>query len=85
MKRVDYAQMAEAARREWKDMPEFEQDKQRPFAQIVVRFSSPEDLEEFAFLIGQELTNKTKSIWHPKLAKTDLQSMQYIDSTPNNN
>lgn len=60
-------------------MPEFSQEKQRPFAQIVVRIASQEDLDEFAFLIGQKLTSKTKSIWHPKLVRNDLQSKSYVD------
>ena len=67
-------------RDEWKGMPEFELTKQRPFAQIIVRFNSQADLDEFAFLIGQELTNKTKSIWYPKLVRTDLASMTYVDT-----
>jgi hypothetical protein len=50
---------------EWQGMPEFVQDKQRPYAQIIVRFESEEDLQEFAKMIGQKLNKKTKSIWHP--------------------
>jgi len=50
---------------EWIDMPEFVQEKQKPFAQIICRFESEEDLDSFAQLIGQKLTPKTKSIWHP--------------------
>ena len=49
----------------WQDMPEFEQEKQEPHAKIVFRFESEEDLQEFAKLIGQKLTNKTKSAWSP--------------------
>lgn len=51
--------------KEWKDMPEFVQEKKEPYAKIIVRFESEEDLQEFAKIIGQKLTNKTKSIWHP--------------------
>ena len=50
---------------EWKDMPEFVQEKQEPYATVIVRFSCKEDLDSFAKLIGQKLTPKTKSIWHP--------------------
>jgi hypothetical protein len=49
----------------WKDMPEFVQNKKEPFAKIIVRFDSEEDLQDFAKLIGQKLTPKTKSIWFP--------------------
>jgi hypothetical protein len=50
---------------EWEDMPEFVQEKQEPFSIIKVRFETEEDLQDFAKIIGQKLTNKTKSIWHP--------------------
>lgn len=49
----------------WEGMPEFEQEKKEPHAKIVFRFESEEDLQEFASLIGQKLTAKTKSSWHP--------------------
>lgn len=49
----------------WVDMPEFIQDKKDPYAKIIVRFENEEALQEFAKIIGQKLTNKTKSIWHP--------------------
>lgn len=52
-------------RTEWKDMPEFVQEKQTPFATLIVRFETQQDLEDFAKLIGQRITRKTKSIWHP--------------------
>lgn len=50
---------------EWKNMPEFVQNKKEPHAKIIIRFESEEDLQEFAKIIGQKLTKKTKSIWHP--------------------
>lgn len=50
---------------EWQGMPEFVQQKQEAYATLTVRFDSEEDLQEFAALIGQKLTQRTKSIWHP--------------------
>lgn len=50
---------------EWKEMPEFIQNKKDSYAKIIVRFDNEDDLQEFAKLIGQKLTNKTKSIWYP--------------------
>jgi hypothetical protein len=49
----------------WVGMPEFEQAKKEPFAVMNVRFETEADLMEFAKLIDQKLTSKTKSIWHP--------------------
>lgn len=55
----------ESWRDEWQGMPEFVQEAQKPFSIITVRFATEADLQEFAQLIGQPLTPKTKSIWHP--------------------
>lgn len=52
-------------RKEWVGMPEFVQEKQEPFAKIIFRFETKEDLDEFAEIIGQKLTPNTKSAWHP--------------------
>lgn len=66
---------------EWKDMPEFIQEKQEPFAKIIIRFNSQKDLDEFSNLIGQKLTNKTKSIWHPQLERGINSSKRYVDES----
>ena len=49
----------------WEGMPEFSQEKKEPYAKINFRFENEEDLQEFAKLIGQNLTRKTKARWHP--------------------
>ena len=46
---------------EWKDMPEFIQEKQEPFAKIIIRFETKENLQEFSKLINQKLTEKLKA------------------------
>ena len=53
------------AQEEWVGMPEFKMEKQRPLSKITGRLETEEDLQEFAKLIGQKVTPKTKSIWHP--------------------
>jgi hypothetical protein len=50
---------------EWKDMPEFVQEKQEPFATIKIRFETEDDLKKFSEMIEQKLTQKTQSIWFP--------------------
>ena len=47
-------------------MPEFVQEDLQPIQQIIISFATREDVEEFAELIEQKLTSKTKSIWYPK-------------------
>jgi|TARA_R100001530_G_scaffold2201_3_gene3673 hypothetical protein len=55
----------EVWKKEWRGMPEFIQEKQEVYAKIIFRFDNEEDLQEFAKIIGQKLTNKTKSAWYP--------------------
>jgi hypothetical protein len=60
-----FADMDNEWQKEWKDMPEFIQTKKEPYSKIIIRFESEKDLQEFAKLINQKLTKKTKSIWFP--------------------
>ena len=66
-------------REEWKDMPQFVQEKQTPYAQIIFRFDNENDLQEFAKLIGQKLNKKTKSAWHPFRSHWGGNKSEYID------
>ena len=51
---------------EWMGMPEYLQEDLTAYKQIVVNFASPGDMEAFSELVGQPVTPKTRSIWHPK-------------------
>ena len=51
--------------KEWEGMPEFVQEKKSEFSKIIIRFENAQDLQKFAELIGQRLTQQTKSIWFP--------------------
>ena len=62
----------------WVGMPEFTQEKVEPYAKIIVRFDTEEDLQEFAKLIGQKLTNKTKSIWHPFKSHWGREKVEWV-------
>jgi len=50
----------------WKEMPEFEQNDLEFEQEITVRFMARDDVKLFAEIIGQTVTEKTKSIWFPK-------------------
>ena len=67
--------------KEWVGMPEFVQEKQEPFAKIIVRFETEQDLKEFAELIDQKLTSKTKSIWHPFKSHWGTTVQRYVDES----
>jgi len=57
-------------KKEWRDMPEFTQTKkEKPYAQITIRFGCKEDLDDFSKLINQKITKKTKAIWHPCIVR----------------
>ena len=43
-------------KREWQDMPEFEQKSVEPYYTVIVRFSCEKDLRDFSGLVQQELT-----------------------------
>ena len=71
---IDSKSMAQS---EWQQMPEFVQEKQEPFAQIIFRFETEDDLDAFAELIGKKLTGKTKSAWHPHRPHRDPERRIY--------
>ena len=64
---------------EWVGMPEFVQEKQEPYKIITVRFETEQDYREFEKIIGQPLTDKTKSIWHPKLDRGVNAHLRWYD------
>lgn len=49
----------------WRGMPGFEQNDETGFKTITVHFQTEEDYKKFAELVGQKLTDKTRSIWFP--------------------
>ena len=61
--------------KEWEGMPEFEQEDLSAWKSVIVHFDSPKNLNNFAELIEQNLTEKTKSIWYPKKEREDLLSL----------
>lgn len=65
------------AEEEWKGMPEFDQNDKNSFRHVIVHFECQADVDEFARLIGQNLTDKTKSIWHPMQIRMDTESKRY--------
>lgn len=70
------------AEKEWTGMPEFVQEKKEPFSKIIIRFETEDDLNDFATLIGQKLTPKTKSIWHPFKSHWGKELQEYIFIEP---
>lgn len=68
------------AQDEWVGMPEFIQNKIKPYKELIVRFDTEADYLEFQSLINQKLTEKTKSIWHPYKSHWGLEKKVYVDA-----
>lgn len=66
---------------DWRDMPEFVQEKNDAYRKIIVSFTSEEDVQAFGKLLDQHVTDKTKSLWFPPKEKKDSLSM-WVDDSP---
>lgn len=60
---------------EWQGMPEFHQEDKTAFKSIIVHFDSHDNVKNFAELVAQTITDKTKFIWYPKKERADLLSV----------
>ncbi len=50
----------------WAAMPEFNQQDLTPWQSVKINFAKHADRVAFARLIGQTITDDTRSLWHPK-------------------
>ena len=64
---------------EWKDMPEFVQNKRDEYATINVRFENKEDMDKFSELVGIKVTKNTLGIWFPKRVGESSSGLVYKD------
>jgi|GEM_PF-1494603 len=64
---------------EWKGMPEFKQGDQSPFKTLTIHFKNEEDMDKFAKLINQKITNKTKYAWFPETKAMSTVDKAYVD------
>jgi len=62
---------------EWTGMPEFNQEDKEAYRQIIVSFKNEDDIKSFANLMKQNITDKTKSLWHPKSERNILKDKAY--------
>ena len=69
---------------QWQDMPEFTQEANEAYRTVTMKFRSKEDYDEFSQKIGQEITDKTKSIWHPKLNVTKNLELRWVQESRTN-
>lgn len=66
-------------KKHWVGMPEFEQKNNPPYKKLIISFRNEEDYREFAKLISQPLTSKTKSTWYPRLDRDANSLRRWIE------
>jgi len=67
--------------KEWQNMPEFIQPEASGVKIISVHFASLDAVQDFANLINQQLTIKTRAIWFPSRARQNLKSLIIKDES----
>ncbi len=66
-------------REHWKGMPAYESDNLEPKKQLIINFRSEEDFLKFTEVIGQKLTLKTRSVWHPEKLRDENSLKRWIE------
>lgn len=61
---------------EWKGMPEFEQEAIKTHQDVIVHFMTAGDVEKFAALVEQTITENTKWIYYPKQERQKLRDLR---------
>jgi len=64
--------LGEGVRPDWHGMPEFEQQDETPYRTIKVHFQNAADVEAFAALLQQQITERTGFLWYPAVARKFL-------------
>lgn len=64
---------------EWEGMPEYTHKDLNAWKQLIVSFANEQDYLRFAKLVGQKLTDKTRSIWYPKAEVVSELDKRYAD------
>lgn len=65
----------------WEGMPEFEQDAIKTFHSMTIHFKTEQHLLDFARLVRQTITPKTKYIYYPEQQKEDLTKLAVVDES----
>lgn len=63
---------------EWVGMPEFVQENEKTYQEVLVKFETQEHFKEFEKLMRQTITEKTKSIWFPKREQLSSINMFWV-------
>jgi hypothetical protein len=66
-------------RQYWLGMPEYVQENKEHFRTVHIKFRKKEHYDDFCNRIGQEMTEKTKAIWHPELKVTRNLLLRWVE------
>lgn len=66
----------------WVGMPSYNHVDMEPWKSCIVHFKDRDDRNAFARLVGQTLTDKTKSIWYPKMEVSHFVTHSYASADP---
>lgn len=70
----------------WHDMPHYEpEDPIQAFLELEIEFENQEAIDNLSKQIGQDITDRTKSIWFPKLDITRYKSVKYVSDYDESN
>ena len=64
--------------KEWEGMPEYT-GLEPCYRKIVINFDDQDAVDSFAALLGQDIGEKTKSLWFPYKEKRDLEALRWDD------
>ena len=78
---MDTADHAKLPQDEWQDMPEFMQPEKKIFRRFVVNCHSQKDVDNFAKMIDQKITDKTDSINIPYKEREKSKTVYRSDNT----
>jgi hypothetical protein len=67
---------------DWTEMPAYEHEDLAPQRSITVNFKSQEDVDKFAALLGQDISDTRKSIWYPQAEIERYADKRYVSDRP---
>jgi hypothetical protein len=65
---------------EWQGMPEFKNEDVMT-RQLRIYFATQKDVDAFAKLIGQKITDKTTFVWYPEQERVDMKNYKVVDES----
>ena len=51
----------------WKNMPEFEQKSQKVFKELIIKFPTEKDFDDFNKKLNTNISLNNKSYWYPQI------------------